>query len=102
MAASSCINQVYTVKKVGNVAEVKGQSPYETVNKNYCLNGDGYSLVFEATVVCSYSWWFGGESGQNCMWKGSTSLKFNIKRNEKLSNQNPTKWYNFFSKSDFL
>ena len=72
------------MKKVGSLAEIKGQSPCETVNINSCLNGDEYFLVVELTVGCSCSWRFGGESGQIYMGKGSASLEFNIKRDEKL------------------
>ena len=51
VAASFCIHQGHTEKKVGQHSKIKSQVPYKNENKKYCLNGgECYYLVNEGIV----------------------------------------------------
>ena len=62
VAASFCIYQAQTEKKVGYYSEMKSESPCNKGYKKYCLNdGDCYYLVDEDIVACNCTWLYGGK-----------------------------------------
>ena len=62
VAASFCIYQAQTEKKVGYYSEIKSESPCNKGYKKYCLNGgDCYYLVDEDIVACNCTWLYGGK-----------------------------------------
>ena len=62
VAASLCLYQVHTEKKVGHHSKINTQGPGKNVYKKYCLNGDECSyLVDEDSVGCNCTWLYGGK-----------------------------------------
>ena len=62
VAASFCIYQAHTEKKVGHQSKIKSQGPCENEYKKYCLNGgECYYLVDEDILGCNCTWLYGGK-----------------------------------------
>ena len=54
VAASFCLYQAHTEKKVGHDSKIKSQGPCKNEYKSYCLNGgECYYLVGEDFVGCN-------------------------------------------------
>ena len=69
VAASFCIYQTQTEKKVGHRSQVKSESPCEKGYKKYCLNdGEGYYPVDGNIVGCNCTWIYGGQRCEKYMW----------------------------------
>ena len=57
VAASFCIYQAHTEKKLGHKNKIKSQGPSDNKYKKFCLNGgDCYYLVDEDIVGCNCIW----------------------------------------------
>ena len=75
VAASFCIYQAHTEKKLGHHSKIESQGPFESQGpcqnqyKKYCLNGgEWYYLVDEYIVGCNCTWFYGGKRCENYMW----------------------------------
>ena len=62
VAASFCMNQAHTEKKLGRNSEIRSQNRRENDYKKVCLNGGKcYYLVNEDIVDCKCPWLYGGK-----------------------------------------
>ena len=62
VAASFCIYQAHTDKKVGHHSKIKSQGPCENEYKKFCLNGgDCYYLVDEDIIGGHCTWLYEGK-----------------------------------------
>ena len=69
VAASFCICQVHSEKKVGYHSEIRIESPCKNECKKYCLNGgESFYLVDQDTLGCNCIWLYAGECCENEMW----------------------------------
>ena len=57
VAASLCIYQAHTEKKVGHHGKIESQVPCENLYKKYCLNGGEWYYLFDEDIVgCNCTW----------------------------------------------
>ena len=69
VAASFCMYQAHTEKKVGHHSEIKSESSCQKEYKKYCLNGgECYQVVDEDIVGCKCTWLYGGKRCEKYMW----------------------------------
>ena len=69
VAASFCIYQAQTEKKVGHYSEIKSEIPCNKGYKKYCLNGgECYYVVVEDIVACNCTWLYGGKRCEKNLW----------------------------------
>ena len=69
VAASFCIYQAATEKKVEHHSKIKSQCPCENEYKKYCLNGgECFYLVDEDIAGCNCTWLYGGKRCEKYMW----------------------------------
>ena len=67
--AGFCTNQVNSETKVGQLREIKIESPCKKKYKKYCMNrGECYYLVDEDIVACNCTWLYGGKRCEKCLW----------------------------------
>ena len=68
VAASFCLYQAQTEKKVGHHSKIKSKGPCENEYKTYCLNvGECYYLVDKDFVGCNCTWLYGGKRCEKFM-----------------------------------